>query len=233
MRTFVPALLEVAIVHIWIAWARGRSVCQPMARDAQGFFDPAGNDWAVVLWACVGELGIWESITAMTNELSLCKVLVNVDGDVDSVTLAGYGALNEALDPLFVGRAQKGGHLRHWKKHRAQATKEAAAQVEVSALADIPLPFASEDAPSKDEERRTLELVFGVAMALQVEIAEPSRQELSSGLHLLRTMSEAVIEDTLTLIAAHRSRPDISGRPVVEVLEGFASLHQILAGIPA
>lgn len=233
LRPHLNSLLQTAVLRAWIAWARARCVNQPVLRDDEGLIRFDANEWAVVLWAGLEEIGLWDSLHLMASELLMCRVLVIAEETPDCVTLAGYGALNEALDPLFVGRAQKGGNLRHWKKHREQAAKEAAAQVEVYALSEIALPFPSEDAPSKEEERRTLELVFGVAMALQVEIVEPSKEELSAGLHVLRTMSEASIEDTLTLIAAHRSRPDISGMPVREVLEGFLSLSKLLAGTSA
>lgn len=224
----LPHLTELAVVRFWAAWARSGSTLREMKPDDRGMLNFYRMDWAVIIWAEVEGFGLWSTISEMCYELLESKVLVRMPDDM--VTLAGYVALNENLDPLYVERSRKGGLLRHWTGKRKATREDAAKRMEVAKVADMPLPFPSGAQPSEDEQRTALELYFGVCAAMDREMSDASQVELAAALHLVRTLTGDVIEAGLRNIAANRIRPDICERSTLEILEGFKSLAELLCG---
>lgn len=220
--------VELSVVRFWSAWARSGTTLRSMKPDERGMLNFYRMDWAVVLWAEVETFGLWPNLTEMCYDLLEAKVLVRMPDDM--VTLAGYAALNENLDPLYVERSRKGGLLRHWTGKRKGTREDAARRMEVARVADMPLPFPSDAQPTDAEQRMALELYFGVRAAMDQEMNDPSAAELAAALHLVRTLTGDVIEAGLRNIAANRIRPDIASRSTLEILEGFQSLAELLCG---
>lgn len=222
------SLIGFAVFHVWVAWARDGSVSRSLGEDRDDGGHFVELDWAVVLWAQVRGLGLWQDLQAMCFDLFAAKVLLD-SGD-GFVSLAGYGELNAHRDPLHVSRSRKGGHLRHFARHQKDAREDASKRLELVTAADMALPFASDADATPDEQRACLELCFGLKAALDAPMDDASAQELAAALHVVRTISAQAVEAAVRDVTAHRSRPDIAGRPLVELLSGFESLAAILSG---